>query len=209
MEAFMIFLLIVATALGIWSQKHIQNKLVTELFKYKANNETKKYVNLLNSPLCHLFFSKKSRSILLVEYYLSYENYEGIKSSIKELINLEVESKNSFVELMKVYVYFLDNGHKKDAIMLENHLLSKFDDQRHVEFLKEISVLHGIYINHDPGLIGVLKKQLTKVQDFQEKSVILYRLTKLHELLNHKAEANHYMNELRDLANNNVKLQKF
>lgn len=203
----MMSLLVAGIIIAPLSHKYLKDKMISKLFRFEVNNETEEFTGLLNSSLGQLLFSKLTRATLLLEYHLNFNNYEEIKNTVKQLINLGVKKQDVFVELMKVYVYFLDNNYLGDAVKLEKYMYRVLDSERNVEFIKDIRLLHGIYIENDPFLVGVLQRQLKEAENFQAKAIIMFRLSKLNDLLGNKSEAKQWLEELKRVTKGNIKTQ--
>jgi len=204
-SVFFVIVIIVGTFSSFLAEKSVRKKLLQKLLLYKSENNATAYFDLLNTWLAHLYFSNKTRLIMEVDYYLSYENEEQLKTSVKKLLSLEKINQDILIELMKVYIYYLEKNQIKEALAIEAHLYRTLDSENHQKVIKELKLLHGIYITHDIKLVGMLQNELENTTEPQNKMILIYRLAKLEELAGDKQKAQSYFKQLSELSENHVK----
>lgn len=205
MSVLFVVVIIAGTILSFFAEKSVRKKLLQQLLFYKSENNSTAYFDLLNTWLAHLYFSEKTRLVMETDYYLSYENKKQLKMSVNKLLSMTKVNQDVLVELMKVYIYYLEKDQCKEALDIEDQLYRVLDPKNNQEIIKEISLLHGIYITHDVEIAEVLKNELEHATEPQNKMVLMYRLAKLAEFTGDSKKAQSYLNQLSELSKVHIK----
>ncbi|ULT59559.1 hypothetical protein L1999_13980 [Neobacillus drentensis] len=164
-------------------KKVITKKYLSLLMEYKRYKKEEEYMELLSSLPIKLYFSSKTIMVLKFNYYLDTNQYD----QIKETIAIVRKSKIKMIDLvsicLSVYAYYLDHGHKKDALETYHFLISHIDEESNQELYGELNELKTIYIDHDRNYISVLEKKIEKTKVLPDVVILYFRLAKLYEFI--------------------------
>ncbi|WP_125703801.1 hypothetical protein [Lacticaseibacillus daqingensis] len=202
MALWLVVLIMLAIVLVAWLQGSARAHLLQELLAAQQRGNRQAYTALLATPVAKFFFNRVTRLIMKVNYELVWEDTSRLQTSIAQLVAQPVRNRDTVICLMKAYAFDLENGEQAAALALEPVLQSTANQFSEVR--TELDVLHRIYIVHDPELEPILAQQLAEEQTPEAKMVLLYRLTRLTELLDEPLIEATYMNQLRQLARGQV-----
>jgi len=164
-------------------KKYITNKYLSLLMEYKHYKKEEEYMELLSSIAIKLYFSSKTIMVLKIKYYLDTNQYDQIKAITEQLRKSNFKMKDLVSILLSVYAYYLDFGHKKDALEIYHFLINHIDEKSNQELYRELNELKTIYIDHDRNYISVLEKKIEKTKVLPEVVILYFRLAKLYEFL--------------------------
>lgn len=210
MKTAVIMILLVAVFVFSWvAEDKLRKKLFTELLRFKKIGDEKMYFNLLQSPVSAFSLSKKSRTLLGLDYYLAYSENKNIYNVVikltKKATNLD-KDRDLLIRLMRCYIFFLEENQQEDSGNLAIYLT----DNCHLkEVHKEVKELYQVYLAPNKKLLMDLDNQLKSAHEPQQQLIIYQRLVKVTELLGLKKEANAYLKEMRKIAQNTVKMEEF
>jgi tetratricopeptide (TPR) repeat protein len=151
--------------------------------EYKRYKKEEEYMELLSSVPIKLYFSSKTIMVLKIKYYLDTNQYDQIKEITDQLRKSNVKMKDLVSILLSVYGYYLDFGHRNDALEIYHFLISHIDEESNQELYCELNELKTIYIDHDRNYISVLEKKIEKTKVLPEAVILYFRLAKLYEFL--------------------------
>lgn len=204
-----ICLLIIAAILSWLTEEKLRKKLLTKLLDLQRIGNEQKYFQLLKSAVALICLSKKGRSLLGLDYYLAYSDYQNINNYVKHFIkkaeNLN-RDHNLLIRLMRSYIFYLEETHNKDAIELENYLTANC---KFIEVREEITELHQVYLTPNQGLLTKLRTELAQAQEPQRQLIIYQRLVKVTDELGLKGQEKDYLVKMRTLAQKTIKLEEF
>lgn len=164
-------------------KKVITKKYLSLLMEYKRYKKEEEYMELLSSVPIKLYFSSKTIMVLKIKYYLDTNQYVQIKEITEQLRKSNVKMKDLVSILLSVYAYYLDFGHKNDALEIYHFLINHIDEESNQELSSELDELKTIYIDHDRNYISVLEKKIEKTKALPEMVILYFRLAKLYEFI--------------------------
>ncbi|MDO1605821.1 hypothetical protein Q2T76_07080 [Lactobacillus sp. YT155] len=155
--------------------------------------------------MAKFFFDRTTRIIMRLNFFLAFGKTEKIDEESQELIKYGKRNRNFIITMMKIFNFYLENNQFDEALKIEKVLIPACKNEKYDSVNKEIKLLHRLYINKDPNLKSELKIELENVINPEEKMIILYRLTKICELMGEKHQANTYLNQLKIISKNQIK----
>jgi tetratricopeptide (TPR) repeat protein len=151
--------------------------------EYKHYKKEEKYMELLSSIPIKLYFSSKTIMVLKIKYYLDTNQYDQIKELIEQLRKSNIKMKDLVSILLSVYAYYLDFGHRNDALEIYHFLIGHIEEESNQELYGELNELKAIYIDYDRNYISVLEKRIEKTKVLSEVVILYFRLAKLYEFI--------------------------
>ncbi|MEH7119327.1 hypothetical protein V7128_18205 [Neobacillus vireti] len=153
------------------------------MMEYKLNKKEEEFLELLSSLPIKLYFSSKTIMVLKIKYYLDTNQYEQIKELTEQLRKSNLKMKDLVSILLSVYAYYLDQGHRNDALEIYKFLIGQIDEKSNQELYRELNELKMIYIDHDRNYISVLEKKIENTKVLPEVAILYFRLAKLYEFI--------------------------
>ncbi|MBT2657929.1 hypothetical protein J7E81_22265 [Bacillus sp. ISL-18] len=157
-------------------------------------------MDLLSSLPIKLYFSSKTIIVLKIKYYLDTNQYNQIKEITEQLRKSNVKMKDLVSILLSVYGYYLDFGHKKDAVEIYHFLINQIDKESNQELYRELNELKTIYIDHDRNYISVLEKRIEKTKVLPEVVILYFRLAKLYEFLGEVDQSKRFLQKAKSFS---------
>lgn len=194
--------LVVLTA--FWSQERVRNRLLRKLLDAQKIGDKKAFVHLLDTVVAHLYLSKLTRIIMVANFALAFEDTSTLERAINSLVAQPYRNREFAICLMKAYTFELDRGSDIEALKLENSLRPL--QASFPEIKEELRILHQLYIEHNPDLVMELRQKISKEKAPEAQLVLLYRLSKLEELLGKTEAAAIDLDRLRHVAKENIQV---
>lgn len=188
---------------AVWSQARVRNILLRKLLSAQKAGDKTAFTKLLATPAARLYFSKLTQIIMTTNFALSFEDIITLRKSIRLLVTQPQRNREFVICLMKAYTFYLERGLTDDALKIENSLQPL--TTRFPEMKNEMQTLHQLFIEHDPLLVIELKHKLREEKTPEAQLVLLYRLSKLEELLGQTEASATHLGRLRRLARTNIK----
>ncbi|MEH7096987.1 hypothetical protein [Neobacillus vireti] len=164
-------------------KKVITKKYLSLLMEYKLYKKEEEYMELLSSLPIKLYFSTKTIMVLKIKYYLDTNQYDQIKEITEQVRKSNLKMRDLVSIYLSVYAYYLNFGHRYDALEIYHFLISHLDEESNQELYGELNELKTIYIDHDRNYISVLEKKIEKTKLLPEVVILYFRLAKLYKFL--------------------------
>ncbi|ULT59579.1 hypothetical protein L1999_14085 [Neobacillus drentensis] len=189
-------------------KKGITKKYLSLLMEYKRSKKEEAYMELLSSVPMKLYFSTKTIMVLKIKYYLDTNQYDQIKEITEQLRKSNIKMKDLVSILLSVYAYYLDFGHKNDALEIYHFLIHHIDEETNQELARELNELKTIYIDHDKNYISVLEKKIEKTKALPDVVILYFRLAKLYEFSGDVDQSKKFLQRAKDFSNSQGQMKQ-
>lgn len=197
-KVFFVLLLIASIAVSIAYQRKVTKDLLNRLYKYKKERNRQAFMELANSPIMKIVFSKFNVELMKLNYDLDFGNYDDAKHQFEKFNGMRLNDQNKLALNLRMFHSALEAKDYSLAGAIKEVLipiLKKKQDQQSKLLLGEVIQLDKIYLQKDVSLIDELKDALEESKDDGIKNLLCFRIAKLYHFSQDEGQVDIYLKQ--------------